>query len=110
MNKTGEVRGSSVAAVGSQPRCTTANAMTTLVTGARMNGTSRRGFRIRGSPNSRISFTFKSATGRLARASTRSGSLRENIRMATTSDIVAPDPPMKTKAPSRVPFNAYMPS
>lgn len=82
--------------------------MIALLTGASTNGTSRRGFRIKGSPNSRISFTFNSDTGRLARASTRSDSLRENTRMAITSDIVAPDPPMKTKAPSSVLFNAYM--
>ncbi|MCU6616280.1 hypothetical protein OCO52_07345 [Achromobacter mucicolens] len=42
----------------------------------------------------------------LGSASTRSESLRENSRIATTSDNVAPEPPMKTKAPSSVPFSA----
>ena len=45
----------------------------------------------------------------LANASSRSDSLRENSRMAATSDSVAPAPPMKVKAPSRLPFKAYMP-
>ncbi|MNT48278.1 hypothetical protein D3C72_1850500 [compost metagenome] len=80
--------------------------MTTLLTGVRMKGISSRGFRMSGRPNSRISFTFKSDTGMLASASRRSDSLREKSRMATASDSVAPDPPMKTKAPSRVLFNA----
>ena len=110
MTSTGEVSGSVTAAGGSQPSCTTASAISVLQTGASMKGISSRGLRISGRPNSRISFTFSSEAGTLATASMRSDSVRENNRMETASDSVAPAPPIKVNAPIRLLFSAYTPS